>query len=48
MDYGFEILNNETDFDFVRGFSGEFDINDKGKGGKSQPPNIKRLFNLFN
>ena len=29
MDYGFEILNNETDFDFVRGYSGEFDINDK-------------------
>ncbi len=29
IEYGFEILNNETDFDFVRGYSAEFDINEK-------------------
>ena len=27
---GFEILNNQNDFDFIRGYSAEFDINEKG------------------
>ena len=29
IEYGFEILNNQNDFDFIRGYSAEFDINEK-------------------